>query len=262
MTTKVILPMRDLKNSYSKKVGMPVTDLRFMFLNIKINDDETPKILNLMEEDIIQVFHKGNGCSADAIYDIVDRITASDTSPGIRIFKIKDTSDHPMSISCCPQGHIVFQVYWRPRFYSCSTCDKELLPMQPAGILENVLHQCKFSYNGCGVKMRPKLLEFHEAECIHRGKFSMDKEMITIKLMENVACPLQYTEIHYRVKMSTKMGALMKLYSIQKGISDPGDLCFSFDGSSIQEDDTPRSLEMEKDDIVDVYKMDIFCLDG
>ena len=56
--------------------------------------------------------------------------------------------------------------------------------------------------------------------------------------------------------------ALMKKYSDQKGISGPGDLCFSFDGRSIQEDDTPRSLKMEKEDIVDVYKKDIFCLDG
>ena len=113
---KIITPMRDLKKSYSKVVDMPVTDLRFMFLNLRVNDDETPKILNLMEGDIIQVFLKVNGLSAEeAMYDIVDMITASDSNRDFPMLKIVDTSNHPMTLSCCPQGHIVFQIYWRPR---------------------------------------------------------------------------------------------------------------------------------------------------
>ena len=252
-TVNVITPMKNLKESYSEKVGMPVTDLRFMFLNLRINDDETPKILNLMDGDIIQVIHKGNGCvTDDVMYDIVDKITASDSNRLFPMLKVEDTSDHPMSISCCPQGHIVFQVYWRPRITSCLICSKDLLPiLQPASILENVLHHCKFSYNGCAIKMRPKFLEIHEDQCIHRGKFSVDKEIIKIKLSEKISFPKHYTtEIHYRVKMNSKMRVLKRLHSIQMGFSGANDLSFLFDGCRMKEEDTPRSLEMEKDDVV------------
>ena len=246
--------MRDLKQSYSKAVGVPVTNLRFMFLNVRVNDDETPKILNMMEGDIIQVFQKGNGSSTDeAMYDIVDRITASDSNSIFPMLKIVDTLECPISISVCPQGHIVVQVYWRPRLTSCLTCDKELPPiLQPASILENVLHQCKFSYNGCAVKMRPKFLEGHEDQCIHRGKFSADKEMIKIQFVDQAS-----NVIHYRVRMTVKINQLRKLYRLQMGYPCPYDIRCIFDDCSktIDEgkDETPTSLKMKKDEVVEVY---------
>jgi small ubiquitin-related modifier len=39
MTTQ----MGKLKKSYSERVGVPVTSLRFLFDGRRINDDETPK---------------------------------------------------------------------------------------------------------------------------------------------------------------------------------------------------------------------------
>ena len=253
-TVNVITPMKNLKESYSEKVGMPLTDLRFMFLNLRINDDETPKILNLMDGDIIQVIHKGNGCvTDDVMYDIVDKITTSDSNRLFPMLKVEDTSDHPMSISCCPQGHIVFQVNWRPRIASCLICSKDLHPiLQPASILENVLHQCKFSYNGCAVKMRSKFLEGHEDQCIHRGKFSADKEMIKIQFVDQAS-----NVIHYRVRMTVKINQLRKLYRLQMGYPCPYDIRCIFDDCSktIDEgkDETPTSLKMKKDEVVEVY---------
>ena len=250
MFPKVVTPMRDLKKSYSKGAGVPVTDLRFMFLNLRVNDDETPKILNMMDGDIIQVFLKGNGLSAEeAMYDIVDKITASDSNRDFPMLKVVDTSNHPMTLSCCPQGHIVLQIYWRPRLTSCPTCGIKLLPiLQPASILENALHQCKFSYNGCAVKMRPKFLEVHEDQCIHRGKFSVDKEMIRIKLVDID------TDVHYRVRMTSNLMELKKLHSFQMGFV--ASMRWLFDGKRLGDDGnipTPISLEMEKDDVIEVY---------
>ena len=42
MTTQ----MGKLKKSYSERVGVPVTSLRFLFDGKRINDDETPKQVN------------------------------------------------------------------------------------------------------------------------------------------------------------------------------------------------------------------------
>ena len=39
--------MGKLKKSYSERVGVPVTSLRFLFDGRRINDDETPKALEM-----------------------------------------------------------------------------------------------------------------------------------------------------------------------------------------------------------------------
>ena len=42
--------MGKLKKSYSERVGVPVTSLRFLFDGRRINDDETPKVYYLPSE--------------------------------------------------------------------------------------------------------------------------------------------------------------------------------------------------------------------
>jgi hypothetical protein len=37
-------------------VGVPVTSLRFLFDGRRINDDETPKALEMEQDDVIEVF--------------------------------------------------------------------------------------------------------------------------------------------------------------------------------------------------------------
>merc|ERR1712096_142645 len=43
--------MGKLKKSYSERVGVPITSLRFLFDGRRINDDETPKALEMEQED-------------------------------------------------------------------------------------------------------------------------------------------------------------------------------------------------------------------
>ena len=47
--------MGKLKKSYSERVGVPVTSLRFLFDGRRINDDETPKALEMEQDDVIEV---------------------------------------------------------------------------------------------------------------------------------------------------------------------------------------------------------------
>ena len=53
---KMSMEMGKLKNSYAKRVGVPVTDLRFLLNGRPISDDETPKDLELEKDDVIEVF--------------------------------------------------------------------------------------------------------------------------------------------------------------------------------------------------------------
>ncbi|XP_073970803.1 small ubiquitin-related modifier-like [Rhodnius prolixus] len=60
-------------------------------------------------------------------------------------------------------------------------------------------------------------------------------------------------EIHFRVKMTTQMGKLKKSYSDRVGVP-VSSLRFLFDGRRINDDETPKQLEMRNDDLIEVYQ--------
>uniref|UniRef100_A0A914VZZ8 Small ubiquitin-related modifier n=1 Tax=Plectus sambesii TaxID=2011161 RepID=A0A914VZZ8_9BILA len=60
-------------------------------------------------------------------------------------------------------------------------------------------------------------------------------------------------EVHFRVKFGTQMGKLKKSYAERTGVA-VSTLRFLFDGRRINDDDTPKSLEMEEDDVIEVYQ--------
>jgi len=60
-------------------------------------------------------------------------------------------------------------------------------------------------------------------------------------------------EIHFKVKMTTQMTKLKKSYSERVGVS-VNSLRFLFDGKRINDTDTPKCLEMENDDVIEVYQ--------
>ncbi|KAI1303046.1 Small ubiquitin-related modifier [Halotydeus destructor] len=60
-------------------------------------------------------------------------------------------------------------------------------------------------------------------------------------------------EIHFRVKKTTQMGKLKKSYSERVGVPVTS-LRFLFDGRRINDTDTPKTLEMENDDVIEVYQ--------
>ncbi|KAL7076461.1 hypothetical protein ACQ4LE_004182 [Meloidogyne hapla] len=60
-------------------------------------------------------------------------------------------------------------------------------------------------------------------------------------------------EVHFRVKFGTSMGKLKKAYAERTGVA-VNTLRFLFDGRRVNDDDTPKSLEMEEDDVIEVYQ--------
>lgn len=60
-------------------------------------------------------------------------------------------------------------------------------------------------------------------------------------------------EVHFRVKFGTSMGKLKKSYADRTGVA-VNTLRFLFDGRRINDEDTPKSLEMEEDDVIEVYQ--------
>ncbi|KAF7636044.1 Small ubiquitin-related modifier [Meloidogyne graminicola] len=60
-------------------------------------------------------------------------------------------------------------------------------------------------------------------------------------------------EVHFRVKFGTSMGKLKKAYAERTGVA-VNTLRFLFDGRRVNDEDTPKSLEMEEDDVIEVYQ--------
>ena len=57
--------MGKLKKSYSERVGAPIASLRFLFDRMRINDDETPKSLEMEQDDVIEVYQEQTEGVAD-----------------------------------------------------------------------------------------------------------------------------------------------------------------------------------------------------
>ena len=75
-----------------------------------------------------------------------------------------------------------------------------------------------------------------------------DAEYIKLKVVGQDS-----NEIHFRVKQTTQMGKLKKSYSERVGVPITS-LRFLFDGRRINDDETPKALEMEQDDVIEVYQ--------
>ena len=61
-------------------------------------------------------------------------------------------------------------------------------------------------------------------------------------------------EIHFRVKTNTKLRKVKESYNDRVGETN---IRFFYDGQEIQDDDTPQSLEMEDNDVIDVYQKQV-----
>merc|ERR1712042_258697 len=61
--------MGKLKKSYSERVGVPIASLRFLFDGRRINDDETPKALEMEQDDVIEVYQEQTGGMSDDVKD-------------------------------------------------------------------------------------------------------------------------------------------------------------------------------------------------
>ncbi|CAB4061111.1 SUMO [Lepeophtheirus salmonis] len=85
------------------------------------------------------------------------------------------------------------------------------------------------------------------------GKWKMSENKDETEYIKLKVVGQDSNEIHFRVKMSTQMGKLKKSYSERVGVP-LSSLRFLFDGRRINDDETPKALEMEQDDVIEVYQ--------
>jgi len=78
-----------------------------------------------------------------------------------------------LPVPCCPSGHIVCRSC-RPQVADnkCPTCRQQMPANMTnsvvGSLIEQVEHKCKFSDQGCEVKLRLKEIKIHEKSCLKR----------------------------------------------------------------------------------------------
>eukprot|EP00039_Didymoeca_costata_P018317 m.333028 g.333028 ORF g.333028 m.333028 type:complete len:102 (-) comp17048_c0_seq1:136-441(-) len=75
-----------------------------------------------------------------------------------------------------------------------------------------------------------------------------DSKHINLKVMAQ-----DNTEVHFKIKRSTKMSKLIEAYCKRQGLQS-GSIRFLFDGQQVGPDDSPESLDMEDNDCIDVMQ--------
>ncbi|KAM7340641.1 hypothetical protein ACRRTK_001256 [Alexandromys fortis] len=60
-------------------------------------------------------------------------------------------------------------------------------------------------------------------------------------------------EIYFKVKMTTQLKKLKETYCQRQGVPS-NSLKFLFEGQKIADNHTPEELEMEEDDVIEVYQ--------
>jgi len=222
--------MGKIFDAYAQRKGIQRQNLRFMVDGERINEDDTPKMLELEDEDQIEVaLHQvggGDGGDGEAI-----QIKVKDQAGDEMAFKVKKTTK---------MGKI-FDAY-----------------SQRKGVARQSL---RFLLDGKSISQddTPKMLELEEddqidvyLEQVGGGVDGGDdgngagSDTITIKVRDATG-----DEVSFKVKKLTKMSKIFDAYAAKKGV-ETRSLRFKLDGESIHGDHTPKMLELEDGDQVRV----------
>merc|ERR1711878_111572 len=66
-------------------------------------------------------------------------------------------------------------------------------------------------------------------------------------------CGQDGSVVQFKIKKNTSLKKLMSAYCDRQGL-DQNQIRFRFDGTPIQDTDTPTTLDMEDDDTIDVFQ--------
>ena len=106
-------------------------------------------------------------------------------------------------------------------------------------------HMISFPFETSKIEHRIPILPITSAKMM---EIMNETESIQLKVRDQEA-----NETVYKVKMSIRMGKLKRSYAEQVGV-DVSSLKFLLNGQRINDEDTPQTLKMEEDDLIEVFK--------
>jgi small ubiquitin-related modifier len=228
--------MKKIFDAYASKLGVNPSNLRFLHDGEKIKDSDTPKMLELENDDQIDVLLEQVGGSEGTTTEVKSEGTITlrvkDQSGDEMLFKVKKTTEMSK----------VFDAY--------------------ANRLGVTALQLKFMVDGSRINPTdtPKMLELEENDQIdvfleqvggseggEEKKPTGDDAVITVKLKD-----ADNSEISFKVKKSTKMSKIIEAYASRKAIEARSFRILLDDGRRVHAEDTPKTLELDEDSVLSV----------
>ena len=254
---KMTTQMEKLKKSYSERVRVPVSSLRFLFNGRQVNDNETPKQLEMEQDNVIEV-HQGQqekNLKMEEPNALIDKMGDNAKAAG-EIEYIKLRLVDPNS---------EYEIHVRVKM----TTQMEELKKAYSERVRVPVSSLRFLFDGRQINddETPKQLEMEQDNVIevyqgHQENYlktlmpktapilspPMSQDVLNLKVVGQDS-----NEINFRISMSTQMGKLKKSYSERVRVP-VSSLRFLFDGRRINDNDTPKQLEMKQDDVIEVYQ--------
>jgi len=85
------------------------------------------------------------------------------------------------------------------------------------------------------------------------GEASTDKSEAEVEHIKLKVLGQDHTEVHFKVKKTTHLSKVKKHYAERQGKS-VDTLRFMYEGRRINDHDTPKQLDMQDEDIIEVYQ--------
>jgi hypothetical protein len=223
--------LREVFTSYAERRGQGIGSLRFRFegKNLKIDGEETPKLLEMQDGGEIDVFWEQRGGGEDESEE-----PKGDKQLTI-VVKNQDGDEMFFKVKRETKMGKIFDAY-----------------AQRKGIASNSL---KFMLDGERIQAdnTPKMLELEDQDQIDvqidqvgGGEDSEGDGTLTLSVKDQTGAEMQF-----KVKKDTKLSRVMEAYASSKGV-ETNSLRFTIDGERIKADHTPKMLELEDGDQIDV----------
>lgn len=217
--------MSKIFSAYAQRKGVDMKQLRFTYDGNRVTADDTPKMLEMEDGDQIDSYIEQLGGGDIEVDDAPITLKVKDQSGEEMMFKVKKGTKMSK----------IFGAY-----------------AQRKGV---DMANLRFTLDGARVQGEdtPKMLEMEDGDQLESlmeqqgGGDSEDaaETPITLKVRDQSG-----DEMMFKVKKGTKMSKIFTAYAQRKGL-DSGNLRFQYDGERINDDDTPKMLEMEDGDQID-----------
>jgi SH3-like domain-containing protein len=231
--------MQKVFDSYTQRKGVAANSVRFMRDGVRIQAADTPKMLELEDSDQIDVMLEATGGNVDG-----EEGAAQNAAEQPITVKVRDQSGEEM----------FFKV-------KKGTAMKKIMQAfaDRKGVALDVL---RFNIDGARVNAEdtPKMLEMEDGDQIdvmmqqlgggdNEGAApseNLAEQPITVKVRDQSG-----EEMFFKVKKGTAMKKIMQAFADRKGVALDV-LRFTIDGARVNAEDTPKMLEMEDGDQIDV----------
>lgn len=227
--------MEKIFGAYAAKKGSDSKAFRFLLDGRRVDPDNTPKMLELEDEDQIDVMLEYVGGAEEEEKPLSDVISFGVKFPdgGVLSFKVKKTTTFKKVFEAICAKRQIEKNSFRLQFDDLK-------------INENTTPKMLEMVDGDQVDMFVEQLGGEgEGEDEDKKAVGGDDATITLKIVDQTG-----SEMAFKVKKSTKMEKIFNAYAERKG-GQATAYRFVLDGSRVDPSSTPKMLELEDGDQLD-----------